>query len=48
MNFPLDTNVVAEWTKPRPDTGVVDWLAQIDEDAVFLQRSYIRGAASRH
>jgi len=23
MNFLLDTNVVSEWSKPRPDAGVV-------------------------
>jgi len=46
MNFLLDTNVVSEWTKPRPDSGIVDWLAQIDEDAVFL--SVVTFAELRH
>lgn len=32
----LDTNVVSEWVKPRPDPGVVAWLAEIDEDRAFL------------
>ncbi len=36
MNFLLDTNVVSEWTKQRPDAGVVAWLAEADEDRVFL------------
>ncbi len=36
MNFLLDTNVVSEWTKPTPDLGVVQWLAQVDEDRVFI------------
>ena len=36
MNFLLDTNVVSEWTKPRPDSGVVAWLAEVDEDRVFV------------
>ena len=36
MSFLLDTNVVSEWTKPRPNTGVVRWLAQVDENEVFL------------
>lgn len=36
MNYLLDTNVVSEWTKPRPDPGVVQWLAEVDEDRVFL------------
>lgn len=36
MSFLLDTNVVSEWTKPRPDAGVVGFLAGEDEDALFL------------
>ena len=36
MNFLLDTNVVSESTKPRPNPGVVAWLAAVDEDDVFL------------
>ena len=36
MNFLLDTNVVSEWVKPRPNTGIVAWLAEADEDRVFI------------
>lgn len=36
MSYLLDTNVVSEWVKPRPDPGVVAWLADVDEDRVFL------------
>ncbi len=36
MSFLLDTNVVSEWVKQRPDPGVVTWLAEVDEDRVFL------------
>ncbi len=36
MSFLLDTNVVSEMVKPRPDPGVVRWLMEIDEDRVFL------------
>ena len=36
MSFLLDTNVVSEWTKPRPNPGVVEWLDQVSEDDVFL------------
>jgi len=36
VSFLLDTNVVSEWVKPRPDPGVVTWLAEVDEDRVFL------------
>jgi predicted nucleic acid-binding protein len=36
VSFLLDTNVVSEWTKPRPNSGVITWLEQADEDRVFL------------
>ena len=36
MSFLLDTNVVSEWMKPRPNPGVVAWLADADEDRIFL------------
>lgn len=36
MNFLLDANVVSEWMKPRPNLGVVEWLAAADEDRLFL------------
>ena len=36
MNYLLDTNVVAEWVKPRPDPNVVRWLADADDDRVYL------------
>jgi predicted nucleic acid-binding protein len=36
MKFLLDTNVVSEWMKPRPNRGVIAWLAETDEDRVFL------------
>lgn len=46
MSFLLDTNIVSEWTKPRPNAGVVDWLARVDEDEVFL--SVVTFAELRH
>jgi predicted nucleic acid-binding protein len=36
VSFLLDTNIVAEWAKPRPNAGVVEWLAEADEDRVFV------------
>lgn len=36
MNFLLDTNVLAEWVKPLPEPRVVTWLAETDEDRMFL------------
>jgi len=46
VSFLLDTNVVSEWTKSRPDVGVVAWLAEADEDRVFV--SVITLAELRH
>ena len=36
MSFLLDTNAISELIRPRPDRGLVDWLAGVDEDQVFL------------
>lgn len=36
MSFLLDTNVVSEWVTARPDPGVVGWLAETDEDRIFM------------
>lgn len=36
MSFLLDTNVVSEWRKPRPNAGLVGWLTAVDENEVFL------------
>ena len=36
MSYLLDTNVVSEWTKPRPHPAVVAFLASTDEDLLFL------------
>ena len=36
MTFLLDTNVVSEWTKPKPNPNLIAWLASVDEDRTFL------------
>jgi hypothetical protein len=36
VSYLLDTNVISEPTMPRPDAGVVAWLAAADEDEVFI------------
>jgi Predicted nucleic acid-binding protein, contains PIN domain len=36
VSFLLDTNVISEGAKPRPDAGVMDWLASIDEEQLHL------------
>ena len=46
MSYLLDTNVVSEWTKPRPNPGVIEWLSQVAEDDVFL--SVVTFAELRH
>ncbi len=46
MSFLLDTVAVSEWTKPRPNPGLVQWLAEADEDRLFL--SVITLAELRH
>jgi hypothetical protein len=36
VSFLLDTNVVSEWMKPRPNPGLIAWLEEVDEDRAFL------------
>jgi predicted nucleic acid-binding protein len=36
LNFLLDTNVVSEWARPRPNSNVVRWLFEAEEDTLFL------------
>lgn len=36
MNILLDTNVLSEVQRPRPDPGVLAWLDAVDEDRIFL------------
>lgn len=36
MKYLLDTNVVSEWSKPRPDPSVVDWMNMAIEDDLYL------------
>jgi predicted nucleic acid-binding protein len=38
--------MVSEWVKPRPNAGVIAWLAVVDEDHVFL--SVVTLAELRH
>lgn len=35
MSFLLDTNVLSEPMKERPNPGVLDWLSKVNEDEVF-------------
>ena len=36
MSFLLDTNVVSEWVKPRPNPGLIRWIEAADEDRIFI------------
>jgi predicted nucleic acid-binding protein len=36
VNFLLDTNVVSEPTRPRPNQGLLVWLASVNEESVFI------------
>lgn len=36
MRLLLDTNVLSEVTKPRPDESVMKWLDGLDEDRTFI------------
>ena len=36
MRLLLDTNVLSEVTKPRPDGRVLQWLDGLDEDRAFI------------
>jgi toxin FitB len=36
VSFLVDTNVVSEWVRPQPDRNVISWLAEVDEDRVFI------------
>jgi predicted nucleic acid-binding protein len=46
MSFLLDTNIISEGARPRPDPGVMDWLASMDEEEMFL--SVVSLAELRH
>ncbi len=34
--FLLDTNILSELVKPKPETKVLSWLEQIDEELLYL------------
>jgi predicted nucleic acid-binding protein len=36
VSFLLDTNVISEWQKPRPNPGLAAWTDNADEDTLFL------------
>lgn len=36
MNYLLDTNILSEVQRPKPDPRVLAWLDQVDEDRTYL------------
>ena len=36
LNSLLDTNIISEWKKPRPDAGVLAWLRNTSFDDCYL------------
>jgi predicted nucleic acid-binding protein len=46
VSFLLDTNAISESARPRPDPGVMEWLASVDEEQLFL--SIVTVAELRH
>jgi toxin FitB len=36
VSYLIDTNVISEWVRPQPEANVVAWLAEVDEEQVFL------------
>jgi toxin FitB len=36
VKYLLDTNVISEWVKPRPERRVVAWLDAIDQESLYL------------
>ena len=36
MTYLLDTNVISEWVKPRPNGNVIAWLTEASDDEIFI------------
>jgi len=36
VSYLIDTNVISELLRPKPDAAVLDWFASIPDDALFL------------
>lgn len=36
MSYLIDTNVISELVRPKPDAAVLDWFANTPDDALFL------------
>jgi toxin FitB len=36
VSYLLDTNVLSEWRKSRPDPGIADWFSRVHLDDLYL------------
>ncbi len=36
MRFLLDTCVISEIVRPAPDSGLIDWINEADEESLYL------------
>ncbi len=36
MSYLIDTNVISELVRPKPDAAVLDWFSRTPDEAVFL------------
>lgn len=41
MSYLLDTNVISEWRRPRPDAGLVQWLRGTYEDELHISAATV-------
>lgn len=39
LSYLLDTRVVSEFAKPKPDKSVLSWLNSMDAERIYLQRT---------
>ena len=39
MSYLIDTNVILELVRPKPDAAVLDWFAHTPDEALFLSAS---------
>ena len=39
MSYLIDTSVISELVRPKPDAAVLDWFAHTPDDALFLSAS---------
>lgn len=36
MNYLLDTNVISELKRPKPNAQVLDWFASVPKESLYL------------